>query len=104
MMKRQCFLLAIFILFSASVTQDVWAAAADDAVRQDIQIRQRIGQEKEDLERQREMQEINRSRYKSSEVNVKPVDKSFVEDGVCRAIKQFVGPLQINNSPTVNFV
>jgi len=84
---NQILVFTIFLLLLTSV--NVSAQSVDDAIHQDIQIKQREKQEKQNLERSRDLQEIDYARKKSMEVEANSNAKEFVDDGKCRKIDKF---------------
>jgi hemolysin activation/secretion protein len=85
--KHHQFFLALFLL---CVIENAEAQTVDDTIRQDIQIQQRIKQEKQDLERKRDLQEINRAKEKSRDTDTQSKDKDFIDDGKCRKIDKII--------------
>ena len=81
----------LFLIFSIqSSTQNIWAQTAQETILKDIQIRQKDQQEKQNIERQRDLQEIDRSRKKSMEVEAPSNAKELIDDGKCRKIDKFI--------------
>ncbi|MFT6106525.1 MAG: hemolysin activation/secretion protein [Rickettsiales bacterium] len=84
-MKTQL-LIAFLILSLTSFDSE----ALDDPFLQDIQIRQQLIQQQQDIERTRKSQEIKRVREKSQDVKIDLKQKDFFDDGFCAKIDQFV--------------
>lgn len=83
---RLVFLYTLLVIIPSSL----FAAPADDAaIRQDIQIRQRQDQELRELERKRNIDELNRAQEKSEKIESSTQSKKFIDDGQCRVINNF---------------
>ncbi|MFT6333061.1 MAG: hemolysin activation/secretion protein [Lentimonas sp.] len=83
-------LLALFLSLCLIFTnQNLQAAGVQDAILRDVQIQQQEARERQNLERQRELEEINRSRQKAIESESQPSSAEFNDDGRCMKIDEF---------------
>ncbi|MFT6333255.1 MAG: hemolysin activation/secretion protein, partial [Lentimonas sp.] len=80
----------LFLILGLSIfTPSLSFAQNADAARRDIQIQNQILQEREELRRQREMEEIQRSRTKSLDALPTKTKKKIDDDGACAVIMGF---------------